>query len=60
MAEQDLESDDAPWALYERWCKAFGFVVMVANEFLVALFYSEYRSAASLSTFVKDIQITPE
>jgi hypothetical protein len=21
--EQDLESDEALWALYERWCKAF-------------------------------------
>ena len=22
--DKDLESDEALWALYERWCKAFG------------------------------------
>nr|TKW04235.1 hypothetical protein SEVIR_7G096100v2 [Setaria viridis] len=45
LSDKDVESDEAVWALYERWCKAFnmkGDHAEMARRFKIFRYYAKY------------------
>ncbi|RCV33509.1 hypothetical protein SETIT_7G088300v2 [Setaria italica] len=45
LSDKDVESDEAVWALYERWCKAFnmeGDHAEMARQFKIFRYYAKY------------------